>query len=167
LLVSITNTPKTIHVASVRNKQAQAFQRLIGPIVWGANFQTELWWGKRGQSDEAISINLNGASGSVFLAYVDEFVARSIDQSASASGTLTAAGSFSSGTRTLASAPQIIFGHGEGEGAIVSAGTGFTTRSTDFDNIEQTKSVSASGTYDAPFTLDKAGAWMAFMVTLR
>ncbi len=167
LLVSITNTPQTVHVASVKNKQAQAFQRLIGPLAWGTSFQTELWWGKRSASAEAITISLSAPPGSVFLAYADEFVATSIDQTASASGAATAAGAISSGTRTLTSVPQMIFGHAEGDGATVGAGTGFTVRSAEFANIEETKSVSVQGTYSASFTLDKAGAWMAMMATLR
>lgn len=169
LLVTMTYNPQTIRAAAVVDDRDRAFTSVIAPTSWAAgagNFRSEMWWA-HSQGGGSVTVRLSAAPTNLLLVYVDEFIATSLDQATGATGTLAAAGSFSSGIRTTAFSPELVFGHGEGAGPIVTAGAGFTTRDSQFDNIEQTKLVDTPGAYEARFGLSQAGAWMAMMATLR
>lgn len=169
LVVAVTYNPQTVEVASIEDDVGRGFSQAIAPIAWSptvGQFRSELWW-TRTQATNSLVVTLSGSPTSLLAVYVNEFIATEVDQSAAASGIATAATAFSSGTRTVASAPEIIFGHGEGQGATIHPALGFAAQTDKNANIEETKLVWTPGTYDAQFTIDGAGDWVALMATLR
>lgn len=169
LIVTATYNPPTLAATAVEDDLGQPFHRVIDPIAWApgiGDYNSEIWWG-RSQAATAVTLTLSGAPRGLLAIYVNEFAATSVDQSAAAAGFAASAGTVSSGTRDLASVPQLIFCHGEGQGPRVLPALGFTPQADDNSNIEATKPVSTPGAYDARFQLDSPGAWVALMVTLQ
>lgn len=170
LLVTATYGTPVIHVESITDDTKQMFRRFIDPVAWApghGGLRTEVWWGKRTVDTTEIKVSLTGPAASGLAVYINEFDATAIDQIATASGDANKAMSFSSGARTIAVAPQVVFGHGESTDSIVAPGTGFMMRRKELGNIEQTKLADRPGSYEAFFDLDQGGPWVALMVTLR
>lgn len=170
LLVTATYATPIIHVDSVKDDTGQGFRRFVDPVGWApghGGLRTEMWWGKRNVDTTAITVSLTGPAASGLAVYINEFEATAIDQTAAASGDANKATSVSSGTRNIAVAPQLVFGHGETTDPIVAPGAGFMMRRKELGNIEQTKLADAPGAYEALFDLDRSGPWVALMVTLR
>lgn len=172
LLVMIVTYNSTVRqIESVTDSPGVPLQRAFEPLQWagsGGNWRTEVWWGHRHQDSTTTTVSLSGPPAGFSYYYASEFVATSIDQVAAATGTLTTAGMFSSGARNTAYPNELVFAHGEGEMAMLSPGSGFTARRGNSQSVlEQTKSADAKGAYEAPFSMDRSGHWLALMLTLR
>lgn len=169
LLTTITYNPPSLDVASVVDDRGRPFSQLIGPIDWApgnGDYHSEVWW-TRNEGANSVAVTLTGTPTSLLSIYVDEFIATAIDQTAAAAGVTPSATMVSSGSRNVATAPALLFGHGEGQDLTVYPAVGFTLHSSANSNVEATKPVSTPGSYDAAFVLSGPGDWLALMVTLR
>jgi glucose/arabinose dehydrogenase len=86
-----------------------------------------------------------------------------LDASAAAVGTTTA---MNSGTATTSNANDLIFGAGASTGNVTAAGTGFTSRRSNFGNRTEDKRVTTAGAYNATATQNGA-AWVMHMVAFK
>jgi glucose/arabinose dehydrogenase len=86
-----------------------------------------------------------------------------LDVSAAAVGTTSA---MSSGTATSTNASDLIFGAGASTSTVTAAGTGFTTRRSNFGNRTEDKLVSTAGAQSATATQNGA-AWVMHMVAFK
>lgn len=169
LLATVTYNPPSLEVTSVADDFGRPFSRLIGPIDWApgnGDYHSELWW-IRNEGASSVVVTVSGTTSSLLNVYVDEFVATAVDQTAAASGSTPIATTVSSGSRDITTVPALIFGHGEGQGPTVYPAVGFTLHSNANSNVEETKAISVPGPYDAEFTINSAGDWVALMAVLR
>lgn len=169
LLVTLVYGVQTIDVVSVADNAAREFTPLIAPVAWSTNvgnFKTGMWWA-RNAGATSITVTLNGQPMSIFELYVNEFVAASVDQTAFAQGVATGPTPFSSGARDVNNVPQLLFGHAEAYPATVFPAPGFASIAAKSGNIEEAMVISTPGNYEAGFTLDRDGQWVALMATLQ
>jgi glucose/arabinose dehydrogenase len=86
-----------------------------------------------------------------------------LDVSAAAVGTAAA---MSSGTATTTAPSDLIFGAGASTGTVTAAGTGFTSRRSNFGNRTEDRVVGTAGPYSATATQNGAG-WVMHMVAFK
>ena len=86
-----------------------------------------------------------------------------LDVSAAAAGSSAA---MNSGSATTTNPTDLIFGAGASAKGVTAAGSGFTTRRTDFRNRTEDKTVTTAGAYTATAT-QNGSAWVMHMVALR
>ena len=72
----------------------------------------------------------------------------------------------SSGSATTTNASDLIFGAGASSNTVTAAGSGFTTRLTDFGNRTEDKSVTSTGSYSATAT-QNSSRWVMHMVAFK
>ncbi len=101
------------------------------------------------------------------IIYVHEYsgidTANPLDASAAAIGSAKA---MSSGSATTTNATDLIFGAGASSHTVTAAGSGFTTRLTDFGNRTEDKVVTAAGPQSATAT-QNSSAWVMHMVAFK
>ncbi|MGE5186280.1 MAG: hypothetical protein ACM31C_29700, partial [Acidobacteriota bacterium] len=117
LLMTATYASTTAQVKSVSDSDGDTYQLVIGPMAWPASaYRTELWWAPAhgGGSPNTVIVDLTAASTAFEQLSVDEYAgvdpAHPIDQTAFASG--LSGTTVDSGPKTIATAPEVIFGHG-------------------------------------------------------
>lgn len=174
LVMIITYSSSDIHVESADDDSGVPLRREVEPVQWtssGYAWRTEAWAGHRSHDSVATTVKLSGAPSGFSYYYASEFEATSIDQAVATSGMRSTDGPFSSGSRPTAYPHELVFGHGEGEGgAKLSPGPGFTAQRAEPGTsgvLEETMTADARGTYEAPFSMDRSGNWLALMLTLR
>lgn len=174
LVMIVTYSSSSIHVESANDDSGVPLRRALGPVEWtssGYVWRTEVWAGHRSRESVATTVKLSGAPSGFSYYYASEFEATSIDQAVANTGMRTTDGPFSSGSRQTAYPHELVFGHGEGEGgAKLSPGSGFTAQRSEPGTsgvLEETMTADAPGTYEAPFSMDRGGNWLALMLTLR
>jgi len=86
-----------------------------------------------------------------------------LDVAAAAVGT---GGAMNSGTATTTNASDLIFGAGASTSTVTAAGTGFTTRRSNFGNRTEDKLVGSTGAYNATAT-QNGTAWVMHMVAFK
>lgn len=165
-------TSSVIQVDSANDDSGVPLRRALGPIEWtssGYFWRTEVWAGHRSHASVATTVKLSGEPKDFSYYYASEFEATSIDQAVFKTGMRSTGGPISSGSSVTAYPHELVFGHGEGEGiAKLSAGSGFTVqRNGPAGVLEETMTANAPGTYEAPFSMDSGGHWIALMLTLR
>ena len=101
------------------------------------------------------------------IIYVHEYsgidTASPLDVSAAAVGTSRA---MDSGSATTTNQADLIFGAGASSYSVTAAGSGFTSRLTDFDNRTEDKSVTSTGSYNATAT-QTGSSWAMHMVAFK
>src|SRR6185436_9259233 len=86
-----------------------------------------------------------------------------LDTTAAATGSPAA---MNSGSATTTNAADLIFGAGASSNTVTAAGSGFTTRLSDFGNRTEDKNVSSTGSYNATAT-QNGNRWVMHMVAFR
>ena len=86
-----------------------------------------------------------------------------LDASAAAIGSSQA---MNSGSANVSGSNDLIFGAGASSHTVNKAGSGFTTRRTDYGNRTEDKVVTSAGSYNATAT-QNASAWVMHMVAFR
>ena len=86
-----------------------------------------------------------------------------LDVSSAAAGSARA---MNSGSATTTNANDLIFGAGASIHAVTAAGSGFTTRLTNFANRTEDKTVTTAGAYNATATQD-GSAWVMHMAAFK
>ena len=86
-----------------------------------------------------------------------------VDVTAAASGS---SASMNSGSVAATSAVDLLFGAGESNNTVKSAGAGYTARSTAYGNITEDRTVTATGSYSASAT-QNGSAWVMQMVGFK
>src|SRR5262249_48947031 len=101
------------------------------------------------------------------ILYIHEYSgidkANPLDATSSAVGSTAA---IDSGSATTTNANDLIFGAGASLHTVTQAGSGFTTRSTAFDNRTEDKRVTTAGSYNAT-ARQNANAWVMHMVAFK
>jgi hypothetical protein len=112
------------------------------------------------------TVTLNGAAGIFnvsFLEYGGVATVNPLDQSSSGSGSGTA---LDSGSRTITSAPELIYGFGAGN--YTCSGTApYANRETANGRCAVDQTVSSPGGYNVIATQSPSGTWALQMVTFR
>lgn len=170
----VTYSSSSIQVESASDDSGVPLRRALGPVQWtssGLVWRTEAWAGHRSHDSVATTVKLSGTPSGFSYYYGSEFEATSIDQAVANSGMRSTDGPFSSGSRPTAYSHELVFGHGEAEGgAKLSPGSGFTAQRNPPGTsgvLEETMTADAPGLYEAPFSMDRSGNWLALMLTLR
>jgi len=86
-----------------------------------------------------------------------------LDTTAAATGS---PGAMNSGSATTTNAADLIFGAGASSNTVTAAGSGFTSRLTDFGNRTEDKNVSSAGSYNATAT-QNGNRWVMHMVAFK
>jgi hypothetical protein len=169
IVVTTTYDSRGVTVTSVTDTSGNTYHPAVAGVDWPVStFRTSTWFGTHAGASGVlrITVQYSAAPASFAYLYIDEYAnATAVADTASATGngnTLTP----TSGSRAV-SAGELVFGHAEGQGPTVGVGLNFTLRDTSNMNIEEDRLISADGSYDAQFTLDNLGEWMAVMVVLR
>jgi hypothetical protein len=169
IVVTTTYDDRTVSVSSVTDTSGNTYQPAVGNVDWPVStYRTSTWFGTHAGTSSVVGVTVQYSAPPASFAYVyiDEYAnATAVADMASATGNGNTLAP-STGTRAV-TAGQLVFGHAEGQGPAVGIGLNFTLRDTSNMNIEEDRLVTVDGAYDAHFTLDNPGEWMALMVVLR
>ena len=165
--VVVTATYQGAMASAVSDAQSDAFSPQFTNVAWPVNpFATSIWAGPTAGSS-VLSI-LVQFSGQVEFAdvYAQEFAnVSAVDQTATAQGVTGTA--VAAGPVVIATAPELVFGHGEAQGAAVGPGSGFVKIDDASGNSEEYELAPTVGSYGASFDLSSSGEWIAFVLTLH
>jgi hypothetical protein len=159
----------TVNVSSVTDTQGNVYVR-AGTQVHSAALSalSDIYYAKNiiGGAN-AVTVTLSGPVG--LTVFIHEYSGLDqnfpLDVTASSTGNST---TLDSGLATTNFANELIFGWGpNGQAGIISAGSGFTTRSTFNSLISEDKTVSAIGPYDAVATMTVSTGWIMQMATFK
>jgi len=169
IVVTATHDDRAVAVSSVTDTSGNTYQPAVANVDWPVStYRTSTWFGTHGGASGVVgvTVHFSGPPTSFAFVYLDEYAnATAVADTASATGNGNTLAP-SSGARAV-TAGQLVFGHAEGQGPAVGIGLNFTLRDTSNMNIEEDRLVTFDGSYDAHFTLDSLGEWMALMVVLR
>ncbi|HTQ27242.1 MAG TPA: T9SS type A sorting domain-containing protein [Puia sp.] len=163
--------PNTRTVSTITDNKGNTYNKINGTTNWnGNNFGAELWYAYNitgGAGAITITAKLSNTTKTFFQIYISEYSGVTngsdpLDQNAVAIGGTAAV---SSGNKTTTQANELVYGASIGATAPLSAGLGFTSRSTANQNVIEDKNVGAAGSYAATFTSTPAGNWVAQMAT--
>lgn len=166
MLVTTTYRPLTAKVFEITGDRGENFAATLMEAPWGvsgAERNSELWRSPS-QGLRKLTVKLNQPSAQGFDVYVDEFAATTAAGWASPTGSEQTAGTVSLGSQSVATPPQIIFVHAEGQGTL-SGGAGFNEIPRAGDAMEQWKFATAET--QVTFGVSEPGPWMAFIVLLK
>lgn len=170
LLVLTVTHPAGIDLQMVGDDVGNAFLPVIRR-TWGT-LTTEMYYAKNVLAGSFI-VNAPLSPNAAFcLAYIDEYSGADpddpLDQMSAMNGSV--AGLASSGTVTTTTPSELLFGHGEGQNLIMSVGTGFMERGSEEFNLEEDRTVTQIGDYEATFIATGSTTpsdWVAIVATFR
>jgi Ig-like domain CHU_C associated/Lectin C-type domain/HYR domain len=171
IVVELNWDGQTRSISGVTDNKGNTYAKINGPTNWnGTNYRAELWYAYNitgGGTAINITATLSGAPTSFSQIYISEYsgiiTTNPLDQNSVATGNTPA---ISSGAKTTTFANELIYGASIGASGTISTGTGFTNRSAANQNIIEDKNVTATGSYDAIFTIPPGGnRWIAQMAT--
>lgn len=172
LIVSVSYDNVAASVQSITDSKGNKYFLAIGPTTWYSNtYRTEIWYAKNitGGSPISITVTLTLNTTSFISTYAEEYsgidTTDPLDQTSANAG--DSAGPVDSGSKTTNYPDELIYGHGEGQGPAVTAGSGFTTRNTSNGNTDEDKFVTTTGSYNASFNLSQPGPYVAIMATFK
>ncbi len=172
LVIVATSTDSDGGVVSVLDDQENAYERIIGPVMWAAQFQTELWVAKNiqtGATRLSVTVTQTAPSVNVFIVYANEYSGLDPDAPLDQMGVAVGTGSdpIQSPTRTTRFPNELIFGHTEGSFWEVDAVAGWNVCNTAEINSEVDKVVATIGDYDVPSVFADGGSsqWIATILT--
>ncbi len=160
---------QTRSIISVTDNKGNSFTKISGPTNWdGLNYRAELWYAYNitgGGAAINIKAKLSGAPTSFSQIYISEYsgiiTTNPLDQNSVAIGNTAAV---SSGSKNTTFTNELIYGASIGASGVLTAGVGFTSRSTANSNIIEDKNGLATGAFDTKFT-SAGGNWVAQMAT--
>jgi glucose/arabinose dehydrogenase/chitodextrinase len=142
----------------------------VAPITkWrSSSWSSQVFYAKNiGGGANTVTATFGTAIKQFGVVYIHEYAGvdkvNPFDATASAVGSSSA---MNSGSATTANANDLIFGAGASLKSVTASGSGFTSRSTAFDNITEDKVVSTVGSYNATAT-QNSNVWVMHMVAFR
>jgi hypothetical protein len=170
-LVVVGWNDTTSVVSSVADSKGNAYTRAIGPTT-GTSLTQSIYYAKNiASGSNTVTVTFNNAA-----AYPDVRVleysglnpTNPLDATASAAGSGSLA---NSGSATITSASELIFGAGTTGGVITGPGAGFTSRViTQNGDIAQDKTVASPGSYNATAPVTPyagSSTWVMQMATFK
>jgi hypothetical protein len=158
----------TSTVSSITDTRGNTYTRAVGPTAGSALTET-IYYAKNiaaGSNTVTVTFSKTAAYPDVrVLEYSGADTTNPLDVTAAAVGTGTTG---NSGAATTTSANELVFGAGMTFDIYNAAGSGFTNRViTNFGDIAEDKSVTATGTYGATAPMRSSAAWVMQMATFR
>ena len=156
----------TSTVQSVKDSGGNNYILAIGPTTGTALRQSIYYLSNIAGGNNTVTVTFNQAAAYPDVRILEYRGVTTLDVTAGASGSGTAA---NSGSGTTTSANELIFGANMVYTATGAAGSGFTTRvitSPDGD-IAEDKVVTTAGSNSATATLTSSGPWVMQMVTFK
>ncbi len=153
---------------TLSDSRGNTYTAATARTTWGTNWSAQVFYAPNvlGGSN-TVTATFGTAIKSFGIVYLHEYSglagASPVDVSASAVGTSAA---MSSGAVTTTQANDLLFGAGASASTITKAGTGFTARLRDFDNLTEDRVATTAGSYSATAT-QSGSAWVMQLVAFR
>ena len=154
----------TSTVQSVKDSAGNTYKLAIGPTSGGGLQQSIYYAANILAGSNTVTVTFNQAAAFPDIRVLEYQGLTTLDVTAGASGSSTAA---SSGTATTTVANELIFGADIVATLTTAAGTGFTSRiiTTPNGDIAEDKVVTTAGSNSATATLNASGPWVMQMAT--
>ena len=156
--------------ATVSDSRQNTYQAVAPARTWGNgnSWRSQVFYAKNvAGGANTVSAQFSSSISSFGLLYIHEYSGldpvNPLDTTAAAAGTARA---MNSGSATTSNANDLIFGAGASSDTVTAAGTGFTSRLTDFGNRTEDKKVTSAGSYNATAT-HNGNRWVMHMVAFR
>jgi len=159
LILATTQDNQSSNVVSISDNKGNVYSPAISGVNWGTvgnEARSELWYAKNingGGTPISVTIKWSSPPRQFVELYLSEYSGLDrvapLDQTSTHSGPGYFSGVYSSGFKTTTSSNELVFGHCEMWNGSVAAGASFTPRSYLNGNIEESKTLSATGLYDA------------------
>ncbi|MDD1670166.1 MAG: hypothetical protein LUQ67_02440 [Methanomicrobiales archaeon] len=169
MILSLVFGAQSLGVTSVSDSNGNAYTLAVGPTdvdSWGKGYT---YYAKNiiGGGPITITATLSGVTGSVFdvfaLEYSGIFTSNPLDQVSDKSSSGTA---MDSGSKTITSAPSLIYGFGADEGACLS-NSPYTDRETTDGQCAMDQTVLSTGSYSVTATQSGSGYYLLQMATFK
>ena len=154
---------------TVSDTRGNTYASAAPAVRWNNNtWSSQVFYAKSvSAGTNTVRATFSSAINSFGIVYAHEYSGldqvNPLDVSAAATGTSKA---MSSGNATTTNANDLIFGAGASNHTVTAAGTGFTTRRTDFGNRTEDRVATTAGAQSATMTQD-ASAWVMHMVAFK
>ena len=161
----VWNNTGAVSLSDSRNSYTPAAAR----TTWGSNWSAQTFYAKNiGAGANTVKATFATSINSFGILYIHEYSGldkvNPLDVTKTATG--KASGAMSSGTIATTNANDLLFGAGASGGTVTAAGTGYTTRSTGYDNRTEDRTVTATGSYAATATHSGNG-WVVQLVAFK
>ncbi len=172
IVVGVKWGDQTISVSSITDNKGNTYTSAVGPTNWsGTAKRAQVFYAKDivgGGSPITITVTLSATPTSSFyifqLEYADADLNSPLDVTSAAIGTSL---SLSSGTVTNNYANELIFGFAIADTGTLSAGSGYTARSTLNGNLVEDQTEVTPGPIAAMATNSVSSNWFMQMATFR
>jgi hypothetical protein len=170
IVLALSWSESSLSILSVTDTVGNVYTSAIGPVTWNGSYRAQIFYAKniKGGSN-TVTVKLSGTTSSFFQDQLQEYSGADLVSpldavsSSSAPAGITAV---NSGTSTTQFANEMIFGFGAAGSCIISAGAGFTVRSTLECNVIEDKNVTSAGPYNATAVGDGT-VWVMLMATFK
>ena len=155
--------------ATVTDTQGNNYASAAPVTRWNNNtWSSQVFYAKNvAAGANTVRTTFGTAINSFGIVYIHEYSGidptNPLDVAAATAGTGSA---MNSGSATTTNANDLIFGAAASTHSVTAAGTGFTTRRSDFGNLTEDRLVTATGAYNASATQNGPG-WAMHMVAFR
>jgi chitodextrinase len=156
-------------LVSLSDNQGNTYVSAVGPTKYsGDKTNAQVFYAKNvlGGSNR-LTATFGTAITSWGILYIHEY--SGIDQTNPTDATIAASGSsasMNSGSVTTKNAAELLFGAGESNNTVTSAGAGYTVRSSAYGNITEDQIVTTTGSYNAA-AIQNGNAWIMQMATFK
>jgi outer membrane protein assembly factor BamB len=153
---------------SLADSRGNTYTAATARTTWGNSWSAQVFYAKSiAGGANTVTATFGTAISSFGIVYLHEYSGLNkvnpVDVTASAIGSSAA---MSSGAVSTTNASDLLFGAGASMNAVTAAGTGFTTRSSAFDNRTEDRVVTSTGSYAATAT-QNSNAWVMQLVAFR
>jgi RHS repeat-associated protein len=172
IVVGVKWGDQTISVSSITDNKGNTYTSAVGPTNWsGTAKRAQTFYSKDivgGGAPITITVTLSATPTSSFyiyqLEYADADLVSPVDVTSAATGTSV---SLTSGSATTHYANDLVYGFAIADSGTLTAGSGFTARSTLNGNLVEDKTVSSAQSTSATATNSISSNWFMQMVAFR
>lgn len=159
-----TDNAATPTVTDSRN----SYQSAVGPTVGSFGREQTFYAYNIGAGANTVHISYSPSTTAYAIAYATEYsgMVSASDPKDTQAGNFGLGNTMDSGSSSTSNAYDLIYGAGIAEAAATGAGSGFTSRNTDFGNQTEDKQVTTTGSYNATVGND-GNNWIMQMVAFK
>ena len=153
---------------SLSDSRLNTYTAATARMTWGSNWSAQVFYAKNiAGGSNTVTATFGTAISSFGIVYLHEYSGLNkvnpVDVTASAIGSPAA---MSSGAVTTTNGNDLLFAAGASSNTVTQAGSGYTTRSTAFDNRTEDRVVTTTGSYAGAAT-QNGNAWVMQLVAFR
>jgi glucose/arabinose dehydrogenase len=155
--------------ATITDTAGNSYASAAPATRWNNNaWSSQVFYAKNATGGaNTVQATLGSAINQFGIIYIHEYSgidkANPLDVSSAGVGSSAA---MNSGSATTTNPQDLIFGAGASSHTVTAAGSGFTSRLTNYGNITEDKAVTSAGSYNATAT-QNASAWVMHMVAFK